>query len=81
MNEQFVGLDPVPSWLMARYIAVATELERMHGAAFAAAFLNDIGIVPTPCNCNDAWRTAGVPNQRNSPSPVAAATTGWLAKS
>jgi hypothetical protein len=58
MNEQIVGVDPVPPWLMVRYIAVATELERMHGAVFAAEFLNDIGIASKPCNCDDAWRCA-----------------------
>jgi hypothetical protein len=30
--------------MLARYFVVAEELERMHGAAFAAAFLNDIGV-------------------------------------
>jgi hypothetical protein len=34
---------PMPTWLLDRCIAVAAELERMHGAEFAAAFLNDIG--------------------------------------
>jgi hypothetical protein len=37
---------PIPAWLQARYIALAAELERMHGAAFAVAFLRDIGIAP-----------------------------------
>jgi hypothetical protein len=43
-NEPFV---PLPAWLLDRCIAVAAELERMHGAEFAAAFLNDIGVTPT----------------------------------
>jgi hypothetical protein len=36
--------DRVPDWLQARYIAVAAELERMHGATFAAAYLDDVGV-------------------------------------
>jgi hypothetical protein len=39
----------MPAWLRARHIAVAVELEIMHGAPFAAAFLSDIGIAPDPC--------------------------------
>jgi hypothetical protein len=46
MNEQIRDVDPVPSWLVVRYIAVATELERMHGAIFATEFLHDVGITP-----------------------------------
>jgi hypothetical protein len=34
---------PMPAWLFDQCIAVAAELERMHGAEFAAAFLKDIG--------------------------------------
>lgn len=36
----------MPAELVERYIAVAAELESMHGAPFAAAFLSDIGVVP-----------------------------------
>jgi hypothetical protein len=35
----------MPAWLLARDIVLAEELERKHGAAFAAALLNDIGVV------------------------------------
>jgi hypothetical protein len=37
MDEDVI--ERVPAWLQARYIAVAAELERMHGAAFADEFL------------------------------------------
>jgi hypothetical protein len=46
MNEQIRGVDPMPSWLVVRYIAVAAELERLHGAIFATEFLRDVGITP-----------------------------------
>jgi AraC-like DNA-binding protein len=48
MEIQNEPVVPMPAWLLDRYIAVAAELERMHGAAFAAAFLHDMGV--TPCN-------------------------------
>jgi hypothetical protein len=43
MNIQNEPVVPMQVWLLDRCIAVAAELERMHGAKFAAAFLNDIG--------------------------------------
>jgi hypothetical protein len=43
MDIQNEPVAPMPAWLLDRCIAVAAELERMHGAEFAAAFLNDIG--------------------------------------
>jgi hypothetical protein len=43
MNTRNEPVVPMPAWLLDRCIAVAAELERMHGAEFAAAFLNDIG--------------------------------------
>jgi hypothetical protein len=43
MNEHNRTITPMPDWLLARCIAVAAELERMHGPEFAAEFLNDIG--------------------------------------
>jgi hypothetical protein len=55
MNEQIVGVDPVPPWLVVRYIAVATELERMHGANYAIAFLHDIGIASDFDSRDSEW--------------------------
>jgi hypothetical protein len=52
MNEQIVGVDPIPPWLVVRYVAVATELERMHGAIFATEFLHDIGIASDFDSCD-----------------------------
>jgi hypothetical protein len=46
MDNQNGAVVPMPAWLLERCIAVAAELERMHGAQFAAAFLNDIGVTP-----------------------------------
>jgi hypothetical protein len=46
MNKPDRAVVHIPVWLLARYFVLAEELERMHGAAFAAAFLNDIGVVP-----------------------------------
>jgi hypothetical protein len=43
MNTQNEAVVHMPAWLLDCCIAVAAELERMHGAEFAAAFLNDIG--------------------------------------
>jgi hypothetical protein len=43
MNEHNGAVTPMPDWLLACCIAVAAELERIHGAEFATAFLNDIG--------------------------------------
>jgi hypothetical protein len=71
LKEQIGSVDPVPSWLMVRYIALATERERMHGTAIAAEFLNDIGIAPAPSNCDDAVRTAAAPAWRISTHLVA----------
>jgi hypothetical protein len=48
MNKPNRAVVHMPAWLHSRYIALAQELERMHGAAFADAFLTDIGIVPHP---------------------------------
>lgn len=50
MNDQIGAVAPMPAWLLARCIAVAAELERMHGAKFAAALLNDIGVTPEMCS-------------------------------
>jgi hypothetical protein len=55
MNEQKGVAPPMPAWLLERCFAVAAELERLHGAKFAAAFLNDIG--------------ATVPSRSNPPAP------------
>jgi hypothetical protein len=49
MDNQNGTVAPMPDWLLDRYIAVAEELERIHGPAFAATFLNDIGVTPESC--------------------------------
>jgi hypothetical protein len=46
MKKPDSAVTQVPAWLLARYIILGEELARTHGAAFAAAFLNDIGAVP-----------------------------------
>jgi hypothetical protein len=46
-------IEQMPAWLLARYVAVAAELERTHGAKFAAAFLVDLGIAPNTLTSED----------------------------
>jgi hypothetical protein len=43
----------IPAWLLARYLVLAEELGRMHGAEFSAAFLSDIGVVPDSYTLED----------------------------
>jgi hypothetical protein len=49
MNKPDRAVVHIPAWLLTRYFVLAEELERMHGAAFAAAFLDDIGVVSDSC--------------------------------
>jgi hypothetical protein len=55
MNRQNGSVEQMPAWLQARYIALAAELERTHGATFAVAFLSDSGIAPSVGTFKTSW--------------------------